>query len=539
MSRGVSATLVDAPVAVAILVLWITVGVLLWLSLRRTEGHFVYALDDPYIHMAMAKNVALHGVWGVTADAFSSSSSSLIWTALLAAMFALLGVRDLIPFFLNIVLATVMVVVANRVLLRAVPLLSRAQRLMLLLVLLLAAPLPALVFAGQEHILHMIATVIFVFAAAEWIGRHDASMRSTEFQRLAALAMLLPLVRYEGLYPVATCSALLMVRRRIAQAAVLTIAALIPLAIYAAISLQNGWLWAPNSVVLKGNLPDWHTLDGIRNLLGYTAYATLLQVPAIAFLVYAAVALFAMRAAAGIWCPVVVRLVMFVGIAVMHAQYSQPRAFWLFRYEAYVIALGLMVSATALLGNTPSLRQRARWERAAVTIAVIVLLLISPLTDRAIRAAAIVPGATANIYEQQYQMGLFLREYYQAEPVALNDIGAAAYLADVRVLDLVGLATMQVAALKRAGYYTSADIEGLASDHGARVAIVYDNWFRGSLPSSWRRAGSWRIRRAVVVGDETVTFYAIVPSEWPALRDHLAEFDARLPRRVRRLPPSP
>jgi hypothetical protein len=33
--------------------------------LRQTNGHFVYSLDDPYIHLAVAKNLARHGVWGV------------------------------------------------------------------------------------------------------------------------------------------------------------------------------------------------------------------------------------------------------------------------------------------------------------------------------------------------------------------------------------------------------------------------------------------------------------------------------------------
>jgi hypothetical protein len=40
-------------------------------------GSFTYALDDAYIHLAMAKNFPL-GVWGTTRYEFSSSSSSLL-----------------------------------------------------------------------------------------------------------------------------------------------------------------------------------------------------------------------------------------------------------------------------------------------------------------------------------------------------------------------------------------------------------------------------------------------------------------------------
>ena len=34
------------------------VGILLWLSLARTGGTFVYAQDDPYIHLALARTLA-------------------------------------------------------------------------------------------------------------------------------------------------------------------------------------------------------------------------------------------------------------------------------------------------------------------------------------------------------------------------------------------------------------------------------------------------------------------------------------------------
>jgi hypothetical protein len=39
----------------------ILVGISLWLS----EGHIIYTLDDPYIHLAVAENIAKGG-YGVT-----------------------------------------------------------------------------------------------------------------------------------------------------------------------------------------------------------------------------------------------------------------------------------------------------------------------------------------------------------------------------------------------------------------------------------------------------------------------------------------
>src|SRR4051794_10962657 len=90
------------PLFLALAVLWIALAALLAQTLPRTGGHLVYALDDPYIHMAIAKNLAFHGVWGVSADAFSSASSSPLWTLLLAGLFKVFGNHPGIPLVLNL-----------------------------------------------------------------------------------------------------------------------------------------------------------------------------------------------------------------------------------------------------------------------------------------------------------------------------------------------------------------------------------------------------------------------------------------------------
>ena len=55
-------------------------GILLWAALGRTEGQFIYPLDDAYIHLAIADQWAQTGVWGISPGQFASASSSPLFT---------------------------------------------------------------------------------------------------------------------------------------------------------------------------------------------------------------------------------------------------------------------------------------------------------------------------------------------------------------------------------------------------------------------------------------------------------------------------
>lgn len=56
--------------------------------------NFAFPMDDPYIHLAMGKNLALHGSWGPMEGVFNSSSSSLLYTLIISAFF-FLGIPDI------------------------------------------------------------------------------------------------------------------------------------------------------------------------------------------------------------------------------------------------------------------------------------------------------------------------------------------------------------------------------------------------------------------------------------------------------------
>ena len=73
----------------------------LGLMSRALNGRLIYALDDPYIHMSVARNLAAHGVWGLRGDEFASASSAPLWTLLLGAIYRVAGPGDWTPLVLN------------------------------------------------------------------------------------------------------------------------------------------------------------------------------------------------------------------------------------------------------------------------------------------------------------------------------------------------------------------------------------------------------------------------------------------------------
>jgi hypothetical protein len=163
-------------------------------------------------------------------------------------------------------------------------------------------------------------------------------------------------------------------------------------------------------------------------------------------------------------------------------------------------------------------------------------MFLLPFHPRSIDSLKTTSQASANIYHQQHQIGLFLREFYSNGRVAANDIGAINYLADINCLDLFGLGSMESVRLYRAGGFSPESIRRLAEHQEIQIAIVYDHWYKwcGGLPGNWRRAGQWKISHNLVCGGgfpggDVVTFYAVDPAEGENLMRNLKAFSSRLP----------
>lgn len=526
------------PLPIAASLLLLVVAGFAWLSMKHNDGHLIYALDDTYIHMALAKNLSQHSLWGVTPFEFSSCSSSLLWALLLSGVYRLLGPVEWAPLVLALGSGLLLLSFADRIFrFFALPPWPRLGALGLCV---FAIPLPALVFSGMEHLLHGALTLAFAYLVTREVSADDHGARGSRGW-LLLVAPLVVMARMEGMYVVGVAALVLLLRRRLLLAPAVALAGALPVAVYALISTHLGALWAPSSVLVKSAAAQSLSLRHLAHLLIYTSWEHAQEAPHLAILAVMALLLayVHLRGRGGLWAPAVPLTGLFVGATYLHL--ASAGIGTLFRYEAYLVALGLVtVAGLSWQAVVRSGGLAAQPRDLATNLALVVFLLAAgtPLLHRVQSGLRLIVISTTNIYQQQYQMARFVREYYPGSRVILNDIGAVNYYTDIHCLDVGGLASIEVTRARLEGRYDLRFVTDWAQSRRADIAIVYDNWFArdfGGVPTNWRRAGQWRIANNRICGGDTVSFYAVQPDAYPGLVSHLRQFAPRLPQAVTQL----
>lgn len=522
------------PLIVALALLWIAVWKMLGACTARCEGNLIYALDDAYIHMAIAKNLAFHGVWGVTQYAFTSSASSLIWPLLVALAFKLFGQSESVPLILNMICATGLLCVVHFLWRKnSVP---AGTALGGLLALTFLMPVLPVMFTGLEHIFHTVVTIIAISAAARVLAekQEPAQHRKTPLMPVLLTLPLVTIARYEGLFLVLVVAVMLHIRRSMTSAVGAIASGALPVVVYGLISRSQGWSFLPNSVLLKARPVTIGSLQGLENMI-YLFGLQVTQNPTVLItMLWSSILLFVLLNKRGtIWQAPTLMLVIYLGMAMLHVLLGTLG--WFYRYEAYLVATGIFVIVIATVDAWPSgVRDGADTKLRCAVLVLVLAISCIPFLVRAVKSHADTVMAAGNIYEQQYQMGMFVQRYYEGQCVAANDIGAVCYLGDVKCFDLWGLASVDMARMRTSGTATSDGIADLARQADVKVAIAYDNWFSelGGLPKSWTSVGQWSIKDNVVCGSNQVSIYCTDPSEKDALLMHLREFSADMPSTV-------
>ena len=140
------------------------------------------------------------------------------------------------------------------------------------------------------------------------------------------------------------------------------------------------------------------------------------------------------------------------------------------------------------------------------------------------------PIASRNIYEQQFQMHRFAKDFFPRR-VAVNDLGWVSYQNDVYVLDLWGLGSETARRLRFNDQLDARAVSVLVEKANVEYAMIYKSWLEDSIPDNWCHLATMRSER-VTAGDEYVHFFATDASIQEDMSGALKQFAQTLPKRV-------
>jgi hypothetical protein len=476
------------------------------LILRATGGHFIYTLDDPYIHLALAENLARFGHYGINLNEYSSASSSIIWPFLLVPFFSL-GIGLYGPLILNLVCAFASLIIIQMTataLARGRTPYSRYTPSAIALFIFFIANGFGVVFTGMEHSLHIFVTVLTIYAVNRLalIKRDDRSAAL-----VAVCAVLSPLIRFEGLAIAlfAIASLVLSGRLRLALISVALIVATLGLFFYGMSSL--GLAWLPSSVLVKSGATaaltgeaGYHASVAAGLLLNFreniaNEEAALLLVLAVAFLLRAMVASIRGEAFARLYAGGV------LGVIILHLLLGKFGFYS--RWQDYIYAFALC--AGLYLFSDFLFRPHTKRDFALIGSIAVMAVILSHL--QSVRPVITTPLAAQNIYDQQFQMHRFATLFWK-KPVAVNDIGYVSFENDQYVLDLYGLGSAEARRSLATGDHDF--FNRLTSQHMVHLAMIYDVWFLGWVPSNWMPVAELDLNsRLITPADRRVSFYLV------------------------------
>ncbi|MFH1387092.1 MAG: hypothetical protein ABIH50_05455, partial [bacterium] len=367
----------------------------------------------------------------------------------------------------------------------------------------LLAPFPALVLFGLEHPLHILLTLIFVMLASEVISAETPDRARNIL--LLVVGPLMTAARYEGLFAVFIVAALLAIRKKWRLALGVGVASIIPVVSLGLISIAHGGWFFPNSLIIKGTWP--------LGLLGHPP--RLIVISGLVLII-----IFLASQQKRFWQKD--RLLVFIFSCLLLTHIAFAWVGWFYRHEAYLVVLGLLLLGTWFANN---------FDRQKFGLFLILIgFSFSFLLERGVGSINRTVQATTSIYEQQYQMAMFLRENYNTATVAVNDIGAISYFTRIKLLDLAGLGSIDVLRekIKQNGVLSARYLADIAKKKKVSVIMIYPGWFYRQIPASWIKAGEWKaLNKSRVLGGETVSFYARDKKQSSQLKKRLREWETK------------
>jgi len=508
--------------------------------INQTDGTWVYPLDDTYIHLQIAKNIAGNGYYGYTNFDFCSCSSSPIYTFFLSIM-SFLGGASLIPLIANGIFANILVIVLFLFL-------KKDIRAFLLMFLFLLSPvlLPVQVFSGMEHTIHILLITSAYILLYNMINNNFKERWSKT--ALVLLCCSLCLVRYESMFFIVSLSFILILNKQYKYSIGVFLAGFFPVALFGSFSLYHGGWFFPNSLLLKGNIdfnsnPFALVLRYLLRALSYLRSSTL-GLPLLFLLLFVVFDFRRRKMGYDEFIRKYSLMMCVIITLILHLMFASIG--WLFRYEAYLhtlLYLTLVLTYVKLKDSFSlcSFKKVLRYKVATFLLLPLILIWCLGIAYRAAAATRQIYYASKNVYDQQIQMAGFLQKYYNSAGVMANDVGAIQYFTNIKLLDLIGLTSNEICRERRL-LGNGWNLESYIKSHPHinekyPIKMIYDNWFEINNKSKyenlgWIKTGELYTPNNVVCGDSKVSFYTSDRNEVKQMVLSLKEFRKHLPKDV-------
>ncbi|WP_449399719.1 hypothetical protein [Chryseobacterium wanjuense] len=196
-----------------------------------------------------------------------------------------------------------------------------------------------------------------------------------------------------------------------------------------------------------------------------------------------------------------------------------------FRYEAYILTGFSMALIPKMKALFEDFKNYIKKEKLIFTL---VLMNIFLLIYKFSFAHQMLDNGGKNIYEQQIQSAKFLHIYYNTSKVVANDIGAITYFTNIHLLDIVGLGSKEMIPFNENKKKLDQNFENFLTQYTINkkydVAVIYDEWFQGYVPKTWKKAAVLKIKDRITVSKDEVSIYAVDADNFQELKQNIRKF---------------
>lgn len=491
------------------------------------DGHFVYPLDDVYIHQSISKNIVDHGVFGITKYQFSAASSSILYSLCLAIIYKFSTFINYTPLLINLISAYFCLFVISKIARNHS--FSYTLTNFILLFAVFWGPLATIVIVGMEHGLHIMFILLCLDKAISLL-ESKSKVTNLDIFLLMIYAIASIASRPETAAILMMLIVLLAFRKKYIIAFLMIISSVIPNLLFGLYSQSHGSKLVANTYIVKANTAQKH--NSILSKLFYYfehIFNQLNVYPQIflPFTILLVLFYFSNRKKIDFWTYKFLFPIITILTVLIHLTFARVGVFY--RYETYLILM-ILISVFLLLSDLKFDFKSLGFVQKIMIVSVSFLVL-TPVWKRAFDAYVDTTRASSDIYCQQMQMSNFIKKYYDSDNVVLNDIGTTSYFTNAHITDLVGLADIEV--LNSLGDNFKQNIDMITQNRNSKIALVYEKWYPHQLPESWQKVAELKMDTTITAADNRVSIFTLDSNNKQKLINQLNDFKKSLPKRAK------